>query len=233
MPLLDHLAFFREFRNRFETTGSILPSSRFLARAMTGPLRQHPRTNAAGAPTPLRILEIGPGSGAVTASILPLLQPGDRFDLVEINENFVDLLRRRFETEAAWKRAAGQSTLHNCPLQDFRTDAPYDVIISGLPFNNFPMELVESLVTTTWGLLTPGGTWSFFEYMFVRPVRCRVSGKNDRERLSAIETFLQSRFRQDRFRRDWVFANVPPAWVQHLRKETGEQPTPSATGSGT
>lgn len=222
MPLLDHLAFFREFRNRFETTGSILPSSRFLARAMTAPLRQHPRTGQAGEPSPLRILEIGPGSGAVTSEILPLLKPGDRFDLVEINENFVELLRRRFEGDPSWKSVAGQSAIHNCPLQDFRADAPYDVIISGLPFNNFPAELVESLVTTAWSLLAPGGTWTFFEYMFVRPVRCVVSRRTDRERLTAIETFLQSRFQQARFRRDWVFANVPPAWAQHLRKEQSE-----------
>ena len=222
MPLLDHLAFFREFRNRFETTGSILPSSRFLARAMTAPLRQHPRTGQAGEPSPLRILEIGPGSGAVTSEILPLLKPGDRFDLVEINENFVELLRRRFDTDPTWKAVSSQAALHNCPLQDFRAVAPYDVVISGLPFNNFPAELVESLVETSWKLVAPGGTWSFFEYMFVRPIRCRVSGKKDRERLTTIETLLQSRFKQDRFRRDWVYANVPPAWVQHLRKETSE-----------
>jgi len=212
MPLLDQIAFFREFRSRFETTGSILPSSRFLARAMTGPLREHPRA------APLRILEIGPGTGAVTGTILGQLRPEDRFDLVEINENFVALLRQRFESDPAWKKVSHQSTLHCCPLQEFPKTGQYDVIISGLPFNNFPMPLVESLVGASWDLLTPGGTYSFFEYMFVRPIRCKVSNRADRERLSAIEAFMQSRFRESRFRRNWVFANVPPAWVQHLRK---------------
>lgn len=212
MPLLDQIAFFREFRSRFETTGSILPSSRFLARAMTGPLREHPRT------APLRILEIGPGTGAVTGTILKQLRPDDRFDLVEINENFVAMLRQRFESDPAWKKGAAQSQIHCCPLQDFPKTGQYDVIISGLPFNNFPVSLVESLVGASWDLLAPGGTYSFFEYMFVRPIRCRLSNRADSERLSAIEAFMQGRFRESRFRRDWVFANVPPAWVQHLRK---------------
>lgn len=213
MSLLEQITFFREFRRRFETTGSVLPSSRFLARAMTGPLRAHPR------PAPLRILEIGPGTGAVTGAILSQLRPGDVFDLVEINENFVTVLKNRFEKEGAWKLRAAQSTIHNCPLQAFRSDAPYDVVISGLPFNNFPTTLVEELVSVSWEHLAPGATYSFFEYMFVRSVRCSVGAKADRERLSAIESYLQGRFKESRFRRDWVFANVPPAWVQHLRKE--------------
>jgi phosphatidylethanolamine/phosphatidyl-N-methylethanolamine N-methyltransferase len=212
MSFADQWTFFREFRNRFETTGSILPSSRFLARAITGPLREHPRARA------LRVLEIGPGTGAFTGTIVSLLQPGDRFDLVEINDNFAALLRERFQSDPVWMKTAAQSEIHHCPLQEFRSEGQYDVIISGLPFNNFPVPLVEELVGASWDLLAPGGTYSFFEYMFVRSIRCVVSKKADRERLSAIEAFLQGRFRENRFRRNWVFPNVPPAWVQHLRK---------------
>ena len=53
----------RGVRNEFfeaevdQTTGAILPSSRGLARAMTRPMRQ--------AKGPRRILEVGPGTGAV------------------------------------------------------------------------------------------------------------------------------------------------------------------------
>ncbi len=67
----DHLTFFREFRQRFKTTGAIAPSSRFLASAMTGPMKKVLRR--ADAP-PQRILEIGPGTGAVTRSIVKLLR---------------------------------------------------------------------------------------------------------------------------------------------------------------
>src|SRR5260370_24268622 len=49
--------FFRESRRHFGNTGSFLPSSRFLARALVSELRK-PRG-------PFRILEVGPGTGSV------------------------------------------------------------------------------------------------------------------------------------------------------------------------
>ena len=61
----NNIAFFRQFREQFETTGAIAPSSRFLAHAMTRFLRQ--RDSAA-----VRVLEIGPGTGPVTEKIIPL-----------------------------------------------------------------------------------------------------------------------------------------------------------------
>ena len=77
--LKNQIAFFRQFRQRFETTGAIAPSSRFLARSMTSYL-------AARDPAiPLRVLEIGPGTGPVTNSIVQHLRPQDVFDMVELN----------------------------------------------------------------------------------------------------------------------------------------------------
>ncbi len=211
MPSLrDQLLFFRQFRERFETTGAVLPSSRFLARAMTRPL--------AACSGPRRILEVGPGTGAVTGHIVREVRPDDRFDLVEINNDFASLLKNRFETDPLYQRAAAVSQVHVCPLQEFAADGEYDVIISGLPFNNFPAELVESLVDRCLSLLKPGGVFSLFEYMFIRPIRVSVTRGAEKERLSAIEQIMQSRFQQQRIRRDWVFINVPPAWVQHLRR---------------
>ncbi len=211
MPSLrDQLLFFRQFRERFETTGAVLPSSRFLARAMTRPL--------ARCTGPRRILEVGPGTGAVTGHIVREVRPDDRFDLVEINNEFASLLKQRFETDPHYKPAAGVSKVHVCPLQEFAADGEYDVIISGLPFNNFPAELVESLVDRCLTLLKPGGTFSLFEYMFIRPIRVSVTRGLEKERLAAIERIMQTRFQSQRVRRDWIFINVPPAWVQHLRR---------------
>ena len=112
--LREHLTFFRQFRQRFETTGAIAPSSRFLARAITRYLRQRTTDQ------PVRVLEIGPGTGAFTNSIVKHLQVGDRFDLVELNESFADHLRSRFETEPGWNRVAAFSEVHVQPLQEFQ-----------------------------------------------------------------------------------------------------------------
>ena len=211
--LKNQLAFFRQFRRRFETTGAVAPSSRFLARSMTSFL-----ANRAPA-TSVRVLEIGPGTGPVTDSIVRLLKPGDRFDLVELNEEFVRILQERFSTDPGWKSAQAQSQIHQLPIQEFQASEPYDFVISGLPLNNFPAELVSVIADTYFRLLKPDGVLSYFEYMYVRPIRKIVTRGAERIRISAIDETLQSHCNQARIRRDNIWINIPPAWVQHLRKQ--------------
>ena len=216
MPSLrEYATFYREFRNRFETTGAIAPSSRFLASAMLRPLKNRP----ADAP-PVRVLEIGPGTGAVTQYLVRHLRPGDRFDLVELNDVFANHLREQFVTDPQYQRVASQAEVHVLPLQDFVADRPYDFIISGLPLNNFPAGLVDEIFEAYFKLLAPGGVLSYFEYQFVRSIRKRISARADRERLSHIDSTMNRYIQQHRVRRDWVFVNLPPAWVQHLRKDS-------------
>src|SRR3954470_18786371 len=101
--------FFRQFRGQTTTTGSVLPSGRCLARALTRPLR--------AVKTPRRILEVGPGTGAVTAEIVRQLRPGDALDIVEINADFVALVQRRFAEEPDFQRRRGQCRVIHAPLQ--------------------------------------------------------------------------------------------------------------------
>jgi phospholipid N-methyltransferase len=209
--LRDHIEFLRQYRKRFTTTGSIAPSSRWLARAMTGPLRDR---NGAR-----RILEIGPGTGAVTRRIVRLMGPEDRLDLVELNETFAGILRRRFETDPAWRAVGDRSRLHECAIQDYQADGTYDIIISGLPINNFEVELVRDVFDAYFRLLAPGGVLSYFEYMYMRPMRKLVSGGETRERLNGLEALLKPVLAGHRLRTSWVFVNLPPAWVQHLQRE--------------
>jgi len=208
-PFGDHIEFFRQFRQRFQTTGAVAPSSRFLAHAMLAPLRECPR--------PARILEVGPGTGAVTRHLVRLLQPGDRLDLVEVNEVFANLLVQRFAGDRDYQRVAEQSQVHTCPLQQFQSEAPYDCIISGLPLNNFSVELVTELFDRFLELLKPDGVLSYFEYMYVRSIRGMTARGPERVRLRGLNQVLGDHLARYRYRRSWVFVNVPPAWVQHLR----------------
>jgi phospholipid N-methyltransferase len=210
----DHIEFFRQFRRQFTTTGAIAPSSRFLARAMTGPLNQRQK--------PSRILEVGPGTGAVTRRIVQSLKPEDRLDLVELNSTFAELLQHRFETEAAYTRVADQARIHVCPLEEFQGGEPYDFIISGLPLNNFPSELVQRVFEAYFRLLAPSGTLSYFEYMYVRPARKLVASRSEKQRLRELDQIIQPYLDKHRVERSWVFANLPPAWVQHLK--TSKEP---------
>lgn len=211
--LKEYSTFFREFRQRFETTGAIAPSSRFLARSMTRYLRSRP----ADAP-PVRVLEIGPGTGAVTGTIVKLIREHDRFDLVELNGAFAAHLEQRFEADPIWQRVADRSKVHVAPLQEFSSDGPYDFVISGLPLNNFSTELVDDIFEHYFKHLLPGGILSYFEYQFVRSIRTRVGAKSERARLKTIDQTMGEYCSKHRIRRDWIFPNIPPAWVQHLQK---------------
>jgi phospholipid N-methyltransferase len=209
--LRDHREFFRQFRTQFKTTGAIAPSSQRLARAMT--------RYVAAERGPARILEVGPGTGAVTRRIVSLLKADDRLDLVELNQVFADRLEERFQKEPSFKRAADRTRVHVCGIETFQSERPYDFIVSGLPFNNFSPAFVGRVMDAFFDFLAPGGVLSFFEYMYVRPVRGFVARGSERTRIKDLDRILNGRLEKHGFRRDWVFLNVPPAWVQHLRKD--------------
>src|SRR5258708_33411212 len=99
-PWLECGKFFRICRSNFRTTGAILPSSRFLARALVKHL-EGPRPAA-------RILEVGPGSGSVTIEIARRMRADDRLDAVEINRHFVELLAQRVDGEEVFGRVREQ-----------------------------------------------------------------------------------------------------------------------------
>lgn len=205
----DSLTFFRQFCERFHTTGAILPSSRFLAHAMIRPIESWER--------PAHILEVGPGTGAVTRQIVRLMKPGDLLDLVEVNETFAALLNRRFQEDPLYQRCAAQARVHVCPIQQFQSRRKYDFILCGLPLNNFSAETVHEIFEVLFQRLAPHGTLSYFEYMYVRSLKRFVSGACEKARLQEVDTLLAELHSRHRAHRDCVLANVPPAWVQRLR----------------
>lgn len=219
-PLQDHQIFWREFRDNFHTTGAVLPSSRWLATALT----RYVRRSAGG----LRILEAGPGTGVVTRQIVRRMGPLDQLDLVELNDTFVSLLRQRFREDPRFRAVAEQARVIHQSVTELPSDDQYDVIVSGLPLNNFDVDQVASILGTYRRLLRPGGTLSFFEYIGVRPVRRLVGKPVDRRRLHGITRLLRETFEHRAVRREWIWANVPPAWVHHVRLRPVSQAT-SAT----
>jgi len=205
----DWGAFFRAFRRNFHTTGAILPSSRFLARALASDLK--------GPRGPARILEVGPGTGAVTREIVRLLQDDDRLDAVEINPSFVEHLRKRFQEEALFRNRLDQIELIEGPVEELLGTAVYDFIISGLPLNNFPVSQVRMIFRTFNRLLKPGGTLSYYEYAFVRQLKTPFVGREERRRLLKVGRVVQRYIRNYQIGRKRILINVPPATVRRLR----------------
>jgi phosphatidylethanolamine/phosphatidyl-N-methylethanolamine N-methyltransferase len=202
--------FFREFLTNYRTTGAILPSGRPLGAALA-------RFVGDGRARARRILEVGPGTGSVTRRIVEAMGPDDRLDLVELNETFVQCLRHRLQSDEAFRPLAGRTRLLHCPVEQLPRQRAYDLIISGLPLNNFSVSEVRGILGAFSGLLKPGGTLSFFEYMAIRRLRALLSGRAERSRLRGIGQALGTLLREHEIRRDWIWPNVPPAWVHHVR----------------
>jgi phospholipid N-methyltransferase len=201
--------FFRICRSHFYTTGAVLPSGPFLANALVSALAR-PRG-------PARILEVGPGTGPVTAAIVRHLQPGDTLECVEINEHFVRLLEERIRTDPAFAPHRGQIRVIHGPLEEVAGEAVYDFIVSGLPFNNFPVEVVRNIFAGYRRLLKPTGTLSFFEYTMIRELKTPFVGRHERQRLGGVTDVVTEYIRKYQIGCQRIFVNVPPATARHLR----------------
>lgn len=213
VPGLHHQRlFFREFRRNFRTTGAILPSGRALGIELARYVRQPPTDGA-----PRRILEAGPGTGAVTRQLIAALAPADALVLVEFNSAFVDVLNGRLAGDPHFKPAAGRVRVLHGKVEDVAEAGAYDLIVSGLPLNNFSRQDVAQILGTFGRLLRPGGIVSFFEYAAVRRAKTLLSRDHERRRLHGVDRVLKRWLGEHRLRSELVVANLPPAWVHHAR----------------
>ncbi len=111
----------------------------------------------------------------------------DCLDLVELNRSFVDCLNDRFRSDPDFQPAAQRCRVLHCPIENLPAETTYDVILSGLPMNNFAVAEVEHILGILRRLAGPGATVSFFEYMGIRRLKAAFSGRVERIRLRGIE----------------------------------------------
>src|ERR1700749_2916351 len=87
LRFLDEVAFIRHWIDKPLSMGAVTPSSKVLARAMA-------RYVDVDAPGP--VIELGPGTGAVTKALVEHGVEPERLVLVEFNPSFCRLLRTRY-----------------------------------------------------------------------------------------------------------------------------------------
>ncbi|MFB6439877.1 class I SAM-dependent methyltransferase [Streptomyces sp. NPDC056411] len=207
-------AFLREAARSLHTTGAVAPSGALLARRLAAPLP------APGGRGPLRVLEVGAGTGTVTRALAERIGPGDRLDTVEMNPRFVRLLTEALRTDPAL--AAASERIRIVPESICRTPLPeetYDVIVSCLPFMNFAPDTVRSLLERYLAALVPGGHLTFFGYLGTLSLRSLFVRRTEAARHRAVADVLAeycARFGGGGGG-SVVWRNLPPARVLHLR----------------
>ena len=210
----DTLAFFRELPKNFKEIGSVIPSSRMLAASLARPIER-----AAGN-KPLRILEVGPGTGPITRRILKLMTPSDTLVVCELNENFIKQLQIRLDKNKYFIRNRERVTFHHGPVQDFRgrgLERSFDAIVSSVPFSNMTAELVHDILSLYRELLTDEGSLTFVEYAGIRRIGSLLQNDAEKERIRQVDDVVkqwkENWAEHGSVERDFTFMNVPPAFT--------------------
>jgi phosphatidylethanolamine/phosphatidyl-N-methylethanolamine N-methyltransferase len=151
--LADSGLFLREWFADPQRTGSVMPSSPKLAAAMARWLPTDPDSY---------VLELGPGTGAVTAALVGRGLREDRLVAIEQSPTLARLLRKRFPSA----RIITGDAWHLDELLLGRNDPITSVgaVISSLPLVNFPLEQAERLAEKIRTVLEPQGNWVQYSY---------------------------------------------------------------------
>jgi phospholipid N-methyltransferase len=129
----------------------------------------------------------------------------------------VRVIEGRFADDPEFHEKRGQARVIHSPLQEVQGEAVYDFMISGLPLNNFSLELVDDIFHSYQRLLKPAGVLSYFEYLAIRDLKMPFVSEDDRQRLQSLSLFLEEKIRAHQLAADQVPFNVPPAIARHFR----------------
>src|ERR1700748_370663 len=159
----DERRFIRSWLERPLATGAVMPSGRPLARAMAHCVDPH---------SPGPVVELGPGTGAVTAALVERGIKPSRMVLVEFNPTFCRLLRTRYpEATVVQGDAYGIRRLLGSLLRQ-----PAAAVVSGLPLFTKPLKVRLRLLNDAFSLLAPGAPFVQFTYAVVPPIPRSYSG---------------------------------------------------------
>jgi phosphatidylethanolamine/phosphatidyl-N-methylethanolamine N-methyltransferase len=152
----DMIAFARAWLEAPLRTGAIAPSSRQLADQMV--FAAAPRRHSA-------VVELGPGTGIVTESLLSVGIRQQDLVLVELNPDFAENLKRRYPL-ARVVRADAFSFMNALS----RTQTPVGAVISSLPLYVYPKAQRQALCGAAMLCLEHGGRLVQFTYGPVSPI---------------------------------------------------------------
>jgi len=202
--------FQREFFRHRAQTGSVKASSPGLARAMVEPFWE--------ASIPQDVLEVGSGTGTISQRIFRRMRSDDKLTIVEINQNFLSMTRRKLLQKFGDRVQAGQVFFVNADFLQHRMPADhYSRICCSLPFNNFAPEIIQQIFEEMFRVCQPGGIIVFYEYILLRRIRYWLSLGMLHD-LKRIEAVLTDRISRHGIERIPIFSNFPPAMVYVLRK---------------
>jgi phosphatidylethanolamine/phosphatidyl-N-methylethanolamine N-methyltransferase len=157
---LAHFDFLKAFFKDRHTIGAVAPTSRGVARRMA---------KLGDVATAATIAEFGPGTGAITFSLLDALPADSRMWAFEIYEPFVEHLRR--EVTDPRFTLLEQSATEIEALRQREVPDGFDAVISSIPFSLIGPDTTRQIVRAVARSLRPDGVFVALQYhpTFLRP----------------------------------------------------------------
>jgi phosphatidylethanolamine/phosphatidyl-N-methylethanolamine N-methyltransferase len=182
----DEVRFLRSWIEKPLHMGAVMPSGRLLARTMA----QYVDVASTGP-----VVELGPGTGAITSALIDQGVDQKRLVLVEYNPGFCALLRDRYQHA---KVVQGDAYALRESLWDVLS-VPASAVVSGLPLVTKPMLTRLKLIRDAFLALAPGAPFVQFTYSVAPPIPKSLPG---------VSTEASER----------IWMNLPPARVWVYRK---------------
>lgn len=182
----DEVRFLRSWIEKPLHMGAVMPSGRVLARTMA----QYVDAHDTGP-----VVELGPGTGAITNALIEHGVEQSRLVLVEYNPGFCALLRDRYPqaTVVQGDAYALRDSLSKVLM------SPASAVVSGLPLVTKPMLTRLKLIRDAFSALNPGAPFVQFTYSVTPPIPKSLPG---------VSTEASER----------IWMNLPPARVWVYRK---------------
>lgn len=149
---MELIHFLKEVVTDPKHVGALCPSSRLLAELMAETAQVHKAAS---------VVEFGPGTGVFTEEIKRRLKKDTPFIAVEIQEKFVDVVKKRCPGVKVYHDSAVNTRIY---LEKHGLEY-CDSIVSGLPFANFEDDLQDALLEAAVDALPPGGRFVTFTYV--------------------------------------------------------------------
>jgi phosphatidylethanolamine/phosphatidyl-N-methylethanolamine N-methyltransferase len=186
LRLDDEVRFLRSWIEKPLHVGAVMPSGRVLARTMA----QYVDVDSDGP-----VIELGPGTGAITNALIARGIEQKRLVLVEYNPGFCALLRDRYPQATV---VQGDAYALRDSLWDV-LNAPASAVVSGLPLVTRPMLTRLKLIRDAFAAMAPGSPFVQFTYSVAPPIPRSLPG---------VSTEASER----------IWMNLPPARVWVYRK---------------
>jgi phospholipid N-methyltransferase len=185
-PQNPFLLFAKNFLQHPRMLGSVIPSSRFLIQRILD------RIDWVRARV---VVEYGPGVGNVSQQVLRRLRPDGRLILIEMNEDFVALLRERIQDPRLTVVHGSAANIRQI-LRDLHIPRA-DYIISGIPYSTIPVALRRRILRESRAMAAEGGEVIVYQFM-------RTIERHLRDCFNEVEP-------------DFEALNLPPARVWYCK----------------